>query len=259
MNSSPTPYSEVNDLLLHLLIEAQAILQDQFIGMYLYGSLSSGDFDPDSSDIDFVIVTRSLLSAETIARLEAMHQQAWAASDKRAGKLEGAYLPQGLIRRHDPHGPACPTINEGKFYLDSPGSDWIIQRHVIREYGVVIDGPDPKTLIDFVSPEDIREAVRGVLREWWFPMLDNPAWLRDNSRGYHSYAILSMCRVLHALEHGTIASKPVAAHWAQEKLGGKWIHLIDLALLSRKPVPDEFDLLTPAIEIIRYVKDTVTV
>lgn len=259
MNHSPTPYPEVNDLLLRLLENAKDILQDQFIGMYLYGSLSSGDFDPDSSDIDFVFVTRGLLSPETVDRLAAMHQQTWAASDKRAGKLEGAYIPQSLIRSHDPHGPACPTINEGKFYLDRPGSDWIIQRHVIREYGVTIAGPAPKTLIDFVSPEEIREAVRGVLREWWFPMLDNPAWLHNNSRGYHSYAILSMCRVLHALEHGTIASKPVAAHWAQQKLGGQWVGIIDLALLARKPIPDEFDLLTPAIELIQYVKDTVTV
>jgi hypothetical protein len=258
MNHSPTPYPEVNTLLLRLLTDARAILQDQFIGMYLYGSLSSGDFDPASSDIDFVFVTKGLLSTDIVDRLEAMHQQTWATSDKRAGKLEGAYIPQALMRRHDPHNLACPIINEGHFYLDLLGSDWIIQRHVIREYGISLAGPDPKTLIDFVSPDDIREAVRGVLREWWFPMLENPAWLTGNSRGYHSYAILTMCRVLHALEHGTIVSKPVAARWAQAKLGGKWIHIIDLALLARQPVPAEFDLLAPAIELIQYVKEHTT-
>ena len=258
MNPSPTPYPEVNELLLRLLVNAKNILRDQFVGMYLYGSLSSGDFDPESSDIDFLFVTTDALSAETIAQLETIHQQTWATSDKRAGKLEGAYVPQDLIRRHDPNGIHCPTINEGKFYLDRPGSDWIIQRHVVREYGVTIEGPDPRTLIDFVSPDEIREAVRGVLREWWFPMLENPAWLRENSRGYHSYAILTMCRVLHALEHGTIASKPVAAKWAQAKLGGKWTDIIHLALLARKPTPQEFDLLTPAIELIQYVKDNTT-
>lgn len=257
MNHSPTPYSEVNDLLLRLLSNAKDILRDQFIGMYLYGSLSSGDFDPESSDIDFLFVTTDMLSDETVSQLEAMHQQTWATSGKRAGKLEGAYVPQSLVRRHDPNGTQCPTINEGKFYLDRPGSDWIIQRHVVREYGVVVEGPDPKVLIDFVSPDDIREAVRGVLREWWFPMLENPAWLRDNSRGYHSYAILTMCRALHAFEHGTIASKPVAARWAQAKLGGKWTDIIHLALFARKPAPQEFDLLAPAIELIQYVKDNI--
>ena len=178
MNSKPTPHPEVNELLLRLLASVKEILGEQFVGMYLYGSLSSGDFDPESSDIDFLFVTEDTLTPEMVSRLETMHQQTWATSDKRAGKLEGAYMPRSLIRRHDPSGRECPTVNEGKFYLDRPGSDWIIQRHVVREYGVTIEGPDPKTLIDFVSPEKIREAVRGVLREWWFPMLENPAWLR---------------------------------------------------------------------------------
>ena len=255
MNSKPTPYPEVNELLLRLLAKAKDILREQFVGMYLYGSLSSGDFDPESSDIDFLFVTEDTLTPEMVSRLETMHQQTWATSDKRAGKLEGAYMPRSLIRRHDPSGRECPTVNEGKFYLDRPGSDWIIQRHVVREYCVTIEGPDPKTLIDFVSPEKIREAVRGVLREWWFPMLENPAWLRENSRGYHSYAILTMCRALHALEHGTIVSKPVAAKWAQTQLGSQWTDIIRLALLARKPTPEEFDLLVPAIELIQFVRD----
>jgi len=252
---SPTPYPDVNEVLNLLLSNAKEILGDQFVGMYLYGSLSSGDFDLESSDIDFLFVTTDSLSTETVARLEAMHRQTWANSDKRAGKLEGAYVSKELIRKHTPQGAACPTINEGKFYLDSLGSDWIIQRHVVREYGVIIEGPDPKTLIDFVIRDDIRNAVKGILHEWWFPMLDDPSWLRQHPRGYHSYAILSMCRVMHALEYGTIVSKPVAAQWAQGKLGAEWSRIIELALIARQSTPEEFDLLEPAVEFIQYVKD----
>ena len=56
----PTPYPDVNEILDLLLARASAILGPQLVGMYLYGSLSSGDFDPASSDIDFVIVTEQL-------------------------------------------------------------------------------------------------------------------------------------------------------------------------------------------------------
>jgi predicted nucleotidyltransferase len=254
MNLTPTPHPDVNNILNLLLTNVKEILRDQFVGMYLYGSLSSGDFDPDSSDIDFLVVTTDDLSETTVSNIEAMHRHTWSNNDKRAGKLEGAYVPENLIRVHDPHGRECPTVNEGKFYRDRLGSDWIIQRHVVREFGVIVEGPDPKIFIDFVSPEDIRNAVKGILREWWFPMLENDAWLRENSRGYHSYAILSMCRAMHALEHGTIVSKPVAAKWAQAKLGERWHQVIDLALIARKPVPEEFDLLNPAIELIQYVR-----
>lgn len=255
MQISPTPYPDVNEILNLLHKNVGEILQDQFVGMYLYGSLSSGDFDPETSDIDFLVVTSDWLSDETIAKLEAMHNQTWATSLKRAGKLEGAYVPKELIRRHDPTANPCPTINEGKFYLDRLGSDWIIQRHVVRECGVVIEGPDPKTLIDFVSPDDLRGAVTGILHEWWFPMLEDPSWLRAHDRGYHSYAILSMCRVLHALEHGIIVSKPVAARWTQEKFSERWRQPIELALLARKPIPEEFNLLDDALEFIRFVRE----
>ena len=254
----PTPYPEVNEVLNLLLSAAKEILGDQFVGMYLYGSLSSGDFNPETSDIDFLFVTEDTLSSETIAQLEAMHKQTWASSHKRAGELEGAYLPKGLFRRHDPDGPPCPMVNEGRFYVEKLGASWDIQRHVVREFGVVIEGPDPKSLIDFVGLDDIRRAVMDILHEWWFPMLEDPSWLSDHPRGYHSYAILSMCRAMHTLEHGTIVSKPVAAHWAKEKLDVKWSPIIDLALLAQKPHPAEFDLLQDAINLIRYTKEVTT-
>lgn len=255
---SPIPYPDVNEILNILLAHAKEILKDQFVGMYLYGSLSSGDFNPETSDIDFLFVTENKLSSETVTQLEAMHQSSWATSHKRAGKLEGAYVPKTLIRCHDPLGPACPTINEEIFYEEPLGSDWIIQRHVVREYGVIIEGPDPKTLIDFVSPDDIRGAVMSVLREWWFPMLEDPSWLKDNHRGYHSFAILSMCRALHALQHGTIVSKPVAAHWAKQQLDERWSSVIDLALLAQKPHPAEFDLLHDALALMQHTKEITT-
>src|SRR5689334_20246089 len=137
-----TPYPDVNEVLNMLLINVKEVLQDQFIGMYLYGSLSSGDFNPETSDIDFLFVTSDTLSEKTFFELEAMHQTIWAAGLNWARKLEGAYVPAKLLLRHDPKGPLCPTVNEGKIFVARLGSDWIIQRHVVREYGVVIEGPD---------------------------------------------------------------------------------------------------------------------
>lgn len=252
----PTPYAEVNQLLNLLLTNVKAILGNQFVGMYLYGSLSSGDFNPVTSDVDFLVVTEDRLSDEKVAALKAMHKQAWATSLKRAGELEGAYIPKGLIRRDNPNGIACPTVNEGKFYLDRPGSDWIIQRQVIRESGVVLDGPDPKTLIDPVHAEDIRQSVLGVLHEWWFPMLDSPSWLSNHGSAYHAFAVITMCRVLHALEYGTVVSKPKAVQWARSSLGYPWTQLIDKAIIaSRHEETDEF--LKETLDLIRFIQDKV--
>ena len=104
MNSKPTPYSDVNEILDILLTNAKAILQDQFIGMYLYGSLSSGDFDPISSDIDFLFVTTSILEDDIVSELEEMHNNMWNTGMTWASKLEGSYVHKELIRHHDPDG-----------------------------------------------------------------------------------------------------------------------------------------------------------
>ncbi len=258
MKSKPyTPYDDVNIILNILLNGAKEILKEQLVGMYLYGSLSSGDFNPKSSDIDFVVVTESILPDETISALEALHNRIWASGLKWASKLEGSYIPKNLIRRHDPVGLPCPTVNESKFFVDQRGSDWIIQRHVIREYGLVLEGPDPKTLIDFVTPDDIRQAVLGVLREWWFPMLDDPSWLRDHESGDHAFAVITMCRALHALKHGIIVSKPSAAKWAQEELGDEWGRTIEQALAAQSHNGKDHDLYYKALDLIRFTLNKV--
>ena len=60
---------EVNAMLDTLLAEARTVLGDQLVALYLYGSLASGDFNPHSSDIDFVVVTADALPDATIAAL----------------------------------------------------------------------------------------------------------------------------------------------------------------------------------------------
>jgi hypothetical protein len=249
-----TPHRDVNAILDILLKDIKEILDGQFIGMYLYGSLASGDFDPKSSDVDFVVITEGILPDEAISKLEGMQKQIWSSGLKWTAKLEGAYIPKDLIRRHDPNGRPCPTVNEGQFYVGHLGSDWIIQRHVIRECGAVLEGINPKLLIDPVSPDEIRQAVMGALDEWWFPMLDHPNWLSDRGSEYHAFAVLTMCRSLHALKHGSIVSKPTASHWAQTEFC-EWSSLIQKALISQHGGNEPF--LDEALDFIRFTRSKV--
>jgi len=125
---------------------------------------------------------------------------------------------------------------DGSFGVDRHGSEWVIQRYVIREKGITLAGPDPKTLIDPISANDLRRAVRGLLLEWWAPQVQDP--FRLQSSEYQAYAVLTMCRALYTLEHGAIVSKPAAARWAVNAPGnGQWTGLIKRALAWRHGVP----------------------
>ena len=251
MTPHPTPYPDVNEALNRLLSDVQLALKNHFVGLYLYGSLASGDFDPGRSDVDFVIITDGNFPDGTVQALDAMHARIAASGLKWAAKLEGAYVPLNTLRRHAPDGRPCPTLNEGRFYSATLGSDWVIQRHIIRECGIVVAGPEPRPLIDPVQPDDLRWAVQAILREWWAPMLTNPAWVRG--REYQAFAVQTMCRALYTLEHGEIVSKPAAARWARARVGARWGTLIDQALAwPREPHPDS---LTETLEFIRYTME----
>jgi hypothetical protein len=127
----------------------------------------------------------------------------------------------------------------------------VIQLHVIRELGLVLAGPDPKTLIDPVAPEELRRATHGVLLEWWAPMLQSPVRLR--SREYQAYAVLTICRALYTLEHGAVVPKDVAARWAQTVLDDRWQAVIERALAwPHGPQPDELD---QVLALIRHTLD----
>ena len=244
----PTPFPEVNQVLCDLLEQVQAILGHHFIGIYLYGSLATGDFNPDRSDIDFVVVTAETLPDAIISDLEAMHMDLASSGSKWARKLEGIYIPKCELRRYNPNAPPYPTINEGRFYLDRQGSDWVIQRHILREQELIVAGPSLRELIDPVQPSDLRRAVLQILHEWWAPMFHDPARLQ--SPEYQPYAVLSMCRMLFLLEYGRVCSKTDAARWAMKALDPAWSDLIECALNWRRG--DPIASLSRTLDFIRF-------
>ena len=246
---SSTAYPEINAILNLLLADAQAILGNHLIGMYLHGSLAYGGFNPETSDIDFLVVTDGYLPSGTYSALKDMHARLFLSRLAWSQKLEGAYLPKELLRRHNPISAPTPWLGvDGHFALETPGSDWIIQRWILRAHGLVIAGPPLAGLIDPVSAEALRQAVRANLREWWSPPFPSPK--RFQSGAYQAYAILTMCRSLYVLEHGRVASKPEAARWAMQVLGDPWHSLISAALAWRPGM--EFNRWEETLEFIRF-------
>jgi Aminoglycoside adenylyltransferase, C-terminal domain len=245
----PTDEPEINSVLHDLLLEGRAILGDRFVGMYLDGSLAIGDFELDKSDLDFVVVADSEVSTDTFGDLKAMHDRLARGGSKWARELEGSYISQRALR-HDRRPAAHPYIDRGSALamVQQESGYWVIHRHILREHGVVLAGPPPQTLIDPVQPDELREAVRGILREWWRPMLVEGPLLQNTF--YRCYAVLTMSRMLYTLRHGAIATKPVAARWAQDILDRRWTPLIQHALAWSRDTPPDLG------ETLAYIQHT---
>lgn len=248
-STTPTSYEQVNTLLHLLFTRVQAILGNQLIGFYLYGSLSLGDFDPASSDVDFLVATEGDLSDAMFEALREMHESIAESGLPYAKWLEGSYIPRDALRKYDPKNALHPTIGvDWSFTIGLHKSNWIIERYIVREHGVILFGPSPETLIDLISIIELRDAVCKQLSNYWEFQLDDPEWLR--SRHYQAFARLTMCRALYVLQNGTVPSKPQAATWGQENLDAKWRPIIEKALIWRTQHDD--DDLTETLDFMRY-------
>ncbi len=229
---NPTPYPAANGLLKELLAGVQAILGDHFIGLYLDGSLASGDFDQDS-DIDFVAVTDIEIAGSHFSALQAMHDRLATIDSEWAIQLEGTYISQGALRRYDPAEVLHPNIERGRgerLKLVRHDESWVIHRWVLRERGIILAGPAPQTLIDPVAPAELRQGALIQLQRRAAHLLDDSGPV---DRGFQSYTVLTLCRILYTLENASVVSKLAAARWAVETFGEQWRPLIEQTWAGR--------------------------
>lgn len=250
--NGPTLYADVNDVLARLLARQRALLGQQLVGLYLYGSLATGDFDRASSDIDFVAATTVTLDEIAVAALRALHAEIAASGGTWGRRLEGAYLPLAALRRDEPARCRHPFLSETTpFGVFALGVDRVINRSILRERGVVVYGPAPATLIDPVAPAELTAAVRILLRDEWRSFGDG-SHARHAQRYWQAFAVLTMCRALYALDHAAIISKPAAAQWGEQRLPLEWTPLIRRALAWRHDKLPDSPALPETLRFIQY-------
>lgn len=227
-----TPYRDVDALLTEVLEGARAVLGARFVGMYLDGSLATGGFD-SASDIDFVVVMDSAITEDDFLALQALHDRIAALDDPLAVQLEGFYVP-AVALRGDATGLHCPNLERGpgeRLKWVTLDAAWSIHRYVLYKYGITVVGPDLRALADPVAPTELREAAVGFL-EWLTGL--TPDSVPMASRGYQSYIVLTVCRILFTLAHSDVASKGTAVAWARQTLDARWHWLIDEAVEGRQ-------------------------
>jgi hypothetical protein len=252
----PTPYPELNAVLQEMVSSIQAVLQDNFVGAYLQGSFAVGDFD-EHSDVDFIVVTEGELSEEQVAALQNLHPRIYHLPSSWAKHLEGSYFPKDVLRDHTQRGKNIWYLDHGAtVMIPSNHCNTIVVRWVVRENGITLAGPPPKTLIDPISVDLLRMEIREVIDWWGAEILAEPQ--QYNNRFYQAFIVLSYCRMLHSLQVGYPDSKRAGAEWAKANLDPSWSDLIDRtwanrpdpAFTVRQPAdPQDF---TRTLEFVRY-------
>ena len=250
----PTPFADLNAVLVYLVDGVRARLGDNFVGAYLQGSFAVGDAT-EYSDCDFIVVTARDVTPEELPALQALHAEIhelphpyWRSA------LEGSYVPATILRHGsaeprdppgEPRGPdwtdpgmsGAPARAYPFWYLDHGARTLVRSEHdntqvvrwCLREKGVVLAGPLPKTLIDSVPPAALRAEIRQtmdlVLKLDLKPM-ELVAW--------QAFWVGLFCRILHTLATGAVWSKKASFAWAAGALDPTWKGLIERAAAVRK-------------------------
>jgi hypothetical protein len=73
----------------------------------------------------------------------------------------------GALQAPAPTTDRFPTLEwQGPLALESLEPGWPMQRYTLREIGVVVSGPDPRSLLSCVPPDELRLASGGIVEEW---------------------------------------------------------------------------------------------
>ena len=228
--------------------QLQVVLKNQFVGLYLHGSVALSAFEEDRSDIDFLVVTKEILDSGTLENLREMHKVLFESDLYGAKILEGSYIPRKELWRYDAKHAIHPALRcDGTFAIDRHGIDWVIQRYVLREKGIKVTGPQIKSLIAPVSSSDLMNAAYGILKNWWYPQLTDQSLLAADE--YQAYAVVTMCRSFYTIQFADVVSKSDAAEWFVGAYP-QWESLVRKAETWRKGM--EFNRLIETLQLIRF-------
>jgi len=199
--------------------DLRAVLGEDLVGLYLYGSAVSGGFEPGVSDLDLVAVTRQRVDALDLAGLDRVHRAVVERDPTWADRLEIVYVAQGTLAGPIGDDPVAVISPGEPFHLSGPASDWLQNWYLVRETAVALVGPAAAPITPITRAEFLA-AVRSYL---------------EYLRGVDSlgYAVLSACRCARTLETGEPGSKLEGAAWARDRMP-QWSWLIDAAIADRR-------------------------
>lgn len=204
------------------------IMEQQPVGVYLHGSLAMGGFNPNSSDIDLIVVTKRPLSnrqqRELVRFLLGRSSEPFPIeiSSLTVSQIENWSYPtpydfhfsEFWRTRYE-----AELRNGTALYLnDEDKTDVDLAAHftVIHHRGVCLFGQPIHETFPSVPRNDYLASILEDYRECLDKLYENPV-----------YCLLNMIRVYWYMKEGKICSKKEAGVWGRENLPKKFTGLME--------------------------------
>jgi predicted nucleotidyltransferase len=212
---------DIVQLLSEIVTECTSLLGDNLVGIYLHGSLAMGSFNPDASDVDFLVVTRSNLTPEKRKELA----QAMIRLSARAPRkgLEMSVVTEGELLDFKHPTPYqfhfsrdwIERYRNGTFDFSQENlvdGDLAAHLTIIRARGMVLYGQPVATVFPDIPVQHYTDSILDDARA----ILQNLSSSNSSTSHWATpvYSVLNICRVRAFMEAGLITSKREGGEWA---------------------------------------------
>lgn len=174
------------------------VVRPDLVGVYVYGSLVTGDFSPARSDIDVVVMLASEPDEAAVRELGTLHAEV-AASGGAAGQLHCLYVAAEYAADAD---RLCT------YWFGDRMTQWqmkVMTQAELASAGVALHGPWPPPGIRPVPVADIQAAVLAEMRGYWRRFArKRKQWLADDTV---DHALIVLPRAEALLVRGDLITK----------------------------------------------------
>jgi predicted nucleotidyltransferase len=210
-----------------IVIEYSKLLGENLVGIYLHGSLAMNCYNPNTSDVDFLVVVKEDLSFQLKRELVAVLLEL---------SLEGSTkdFEMSVILESDALDIAYPTpfllhfsnyhkekyINDEQ-YVCGNGVDEDLVAHItiINHRGRCLVGKEIHKVFGNVPKKSYIQSIVNDIEFAKSQIVDMPV-----------YIILNLCRVLYYLQEGAICSKKEGGEWGVKTLPPQFRDLVNTSL-----------------------------
>ncbi len=240
--------NDLNAFLLAIRNQLLMKFKDYIIGIYIYGSISYGEFEKFRSDVDVMVFLNTRLLDKDFEDLKKIYEVPQLRNSRWIKKLEMDYVFIGDIK------PVKNIVNTVCFrndkLINSKIEGFSMDLSNILDCGIVLYGPTPSTFIPEIEEKLIEEAL-----------LDKFNHLKGNAPKWSAidfwnemFIIIQLCRIIYSVKNkDKVVSKKKAAKWCSENVPDKFKSIIKTALKGidnwEKPTDEEIkNKLTDFIE-----------
>lgn len=243
---------DLNKFLTLLRKKVVCLLGDKIVGIYIYGSISYGDFEESRSDVDVMVFLKSKLSGVDIKALKKTYASPKIKNSKWIEKLEMDYVFVGDMD------PMRNTVNTVVFrgckLIKSSIEGLSMDLKNILECGIILYGPKPSVFI----PEIREELLNGALLDKFIHLKENaPKWSGLDFWN-QMYIMIQLCRIIYSIKNGdNIISKKKATEWCRENVPMKYRSIVETSLggIDNWERPIDREIGEKLFEFMSYVEE----